>query len=434
MRDLIVLLLVLAGSVVALRKPWIGVLTWTWVSIMNPHKLAWGFATGFPVAALVASTTLIGLLFEKNRRNPFCDPSVIFLVVFMVWICITYPFSIHPETSTDLLLRALKIDLFVIITIALLHSKRQIEIFCWVVVLSLGLIGAKGGLFTIITGGSHRVWGPGGFILENNAFALALIVAFPLMRFLQLQQENKWLRRGLVAMMFLCAASILGSHSRGALIALAAMATFLWIKGPNKFIVGSIMLTVGAALIAFMPDSWSTRMSTIGTFEQDQSAMGRINAWVMAWNLASNRFFGGGFDTWGGDVFAIYNPASDSFHVAHSIYFQVLGEHGFMGLAIWLAIWLFVWRAAKQLILEGQKRTETKWCADLGRMCHVSLVGYTVGGAFLSQAYFDLPYDILALVVMTKRWLTEQPSSRPPAEEGTTQRQSVSATTQSGAA
>ncbi len=405
MRDLIVLSLVFAGALAALRYPWIGVMTWTWVSIMNPHKQAWGMATEFPVAALVAGTTLVGLLFEKERRNPFIDPSVGFLALFMVWICVTYPFSFHRETSTDLLLRALKIDLFVIITIVLLHSRKQIESFCWVVVLSLGLLGAKGGLFTILTGGDYRVWGPGGFILENNAFALALTMAIPLMRFLQLQQENKWIRRGLGLMMLLCAASILGSHSRGGMLALGAMGAFFWLKGPRKLVFGSIILIVGVALVTFMPEHWWERMATLRTYEQDQSAMGRINAWGMAWNLACDRFFGGGFDTWKADVFAIYGPNPRDFRVAHSIYFQVLGEHGFVGLIIWLAVWLLVWRATKQLINEGSKRLETKWCSDLGRMSQVSLVGYAIGGAFLSQAYFDLPYDILALVVITKSWL-----------------------------
>ena len=50
-------------------------------------------------------------------------------------------------------------------------------------------------------------------------------------------------------------------------------------------------------------------------------------------------------------------------------------------------------------------RPECKWLADLGAMCQVSLVGYLVGGAFLSLAYFDLPYNILVLVVVARQWL-----------------------------
>jgi hypothetical protein len=44
-----------------------------------------------------------------------------------------------------------------------------------------------------------------------------------------------------------------------------------------------------------------------------------------------------------------------------------------------------------------------KWAASLASMCQVSLVGFAVGGAFLSLAYFDLPYDILVVVVVLRR-------------------------------
>jgi hypothetical protein len=38
-------------------------------------------------------------------------------------------------------------------------------------------------------------------------------------------------------------------------------------------------------------------------------------------------------------------------------------------------------------------------------MCQVSLVGYMVGGAFLSLAYFDLFYDIAALPILLEKLL-----------------------------
>lgn len=411
MRDILVLALVLGGSIVALRRPWIGVLVWTWVSLMNPHRLSWGIAQNFPVSTVVAIATLIGVLFAKERRNPYADPSVVFLTMFMAWICITYPFSFYPDESAPLLTRALKIDLFILVTLLLLHSRMQIEIFAWVVVLSLGLLGAKGGLFTILTGGSYRVWGPGGFILENNAFALALTVTIPLIRFLQLQQSRKYIRHGLTVMMVLCAASVLGSQSRGGLLALSAMAVFLWLKSPRKLAFGLFMAVVAASLVVFMPASWEDRMSTIQTYDKDASSMGRINAWGMAWNLATDRVFGGGFKIDEPEVFARYAPDPTDIKVAHSIYFQILGEHGFIGLAIWLLIWIFVWRAAGILIKRGRKVADAKWCSDLGAMAQVSLIGYATGGAFLSQAYFDLPYDILALVVMSKRWLIQHERS-----------------------
>ena len=63
--------------------------------------------------------------------------------------------------------------------------------------------------------------------------------------------------------------------------------------------------------------------------------MGRINAWTMALNLAKDNFFGGGFSIYESAVFARYAPDPEA-RAAHSIYFQVLGEHGFVGLFLFL--------------------------------------------------------------------------------------------------
>jgi hypothetical protein len=85
-----------------------------------------------------------------------------------------------------------------------------------------------------------------------------------------------------------------------------------------------------------------------------------------------------------------------------------LGEHGFIGLALFLTIWGLTWRWANWLRKNATGNPETEWAAVLGGMCQVSLVGYAVGGAFLSLAYFDLPYNIMVLVVLARRWVEAQ--------------------------
>lgn len=410
MRDLLVLAIVLAGSLYALRYPWVGVMLWTWVSLMNPHALAYGFIQTFPVAAIVAISTMIGLVFTNERQSPFAESPAIWLLLFMCWICFTYPFSYNVEGSAEMLSKVLKVDLMILVGLMLLRTRRHIEILVWVIVCSLGFYGVKGGVFTILTGGSYRVWGPGGFIGGNNEVALALIIVIPLMHYLLLQATSRWVRYGFLAAMVLTAAAALGSHSRGALLAIAAMAMFLWLKSPKKMAGGVVMIIAGVALIIFMPDEWSARMNTIQTYEEDRSAMGRINAWWTAVNVAKAHVTGAGFDMYTPTIFSLFAPDPRDIHAAHSIYFQVLGEQGFIGLMLFLAIWWCVWRNASWLIANARNRPETIWCQQLGSMCQVSLVGYLVGGAFLSLAYFDLPYNILMLVTLTKQWVLANPA------------------------
>jgi probable O-glycosylation ligase (exosortase A-associated) len=184
------------------------------------------------------------------------------------------------------------------------------------------------------------------------------------------------------------------------------MAISLWWYGGRKVGLLLIILGAGITLLMFMPEHWTARMTTISEYRKDASAMGRINAWWMAWNLAAKNFFGGGYEIYNLITFSQYAPDPTDVHAAHSIYFQVLGEHGFIGLFLFILLWWLVWLSASGLRKLGKdKNPETKWASDLGAMCQVSMTGYAVGGAFLSLAYFDLPYNILVLVVLTKRWV-----------------------------
>lgn len=408
MRDALTLSIIAGCVAAALFHPWIGILAWTLLGIMNPHRYSW-LASEMPVGAALAIATMLGILFTRDRVRPVVTPTMIVLALFMLWMCITLPFSIYVDRSMDMWTRVMKIDFMIFVAAALLYTRRHILALTWVLVFSLGLYGVKGGVFTILTGGNYRVWGPPeSFVEGNNELALALVMTIPLMRFLQMQLQNKWARHAFTLAMLLTATSALGTHSRGALLALIAMAVVLWSRTRHKVASFVVLLLVGVSLVAFMPGQWEDRMHTIVNYEQDESALGRINAWWMAYNLASDRIFGGGFFIYRLAVFTQYAPVPDDVHAAHSIYFQVLGEHGFIGLALFLLMWFLVWRSAGWLRTNGSKQPESVWAGDLGAMIQASIAGYAVGGAFLSLAYFDLPYNLLLLVVITRRWVEQK--------------------------
>jgi putative inorganic carbon (HCO3(-)) transporter len=425
MRDILTVSLVGLCTVVALFHPWIGVMGWTVISIMNPHRYSYA-ASELPVAAAIAIATLIGLILTRDRVRFIAAPPVIALIAFMIWMCITLPFSILFDPSRDLWERVMKIDAMILVAVTALVSRKHVMALAWVLVASIGFYGFKGGIFTILHGGESLVWGPAdSFIEGNNELALALLMTIPLMRFLQMQINSRWAKHGMTALMLLSAASALGTRSRGALIAIIAMAVMMWLRDRRKVASGLLIVIAAVVLVAFLPEQWGERMSSIGDYQQDTSAMGRINAWWMAFNLAKDRFFGGGFAISTGIVFAAYAPVPDDVHAAHSIYFQVLGEHGFVGLALFLLLWFLVWRTASWLRKNGPAHPESAWTADMGAMCHASIAAYLVGGAFLSLAYFDLPYDVLVLLVVARRWVQEKgweresalaPSSKDPNE------------------
>jgi putative inorganic carbon (HCO3(-)) transporter len=408
MRDILLLAVFVGLLPFAVRRTWIAVLLWTWVSIMNPHKLAWGFAIDMPFAAAAAIAAFISLPYNRDRLHFPWDKSVIALLLFIVWTAITTAFAFFPGPALDQLIKVVKIQAMTLVALAAIRERKHIELFVWVNALSIGFYGLKGGIFTITSGGASRVWGPGGgFIEGNNEIGLALIMVIPLLNYLRLVTRQRLLRWLLMVVMLLSAVAALGTQSRGAFLAIAAMIFVLWLRSSRKFYSATFIVSVSLALLAFMPDTWTDRMRTIQTYEEDSSAMGRLNAWQMAVNLANDRLTGGGFVVDEASVFARYAPIPADLHAAHSIYFQVLGEHGWVGLGLFVAIGLYAFVAAGRVRRQALEQPEAEWLHHLAGMIQVSMVGYAVGGAFLSLAYFDLPYNMLVVVVACRCWLAE---------------------------
>jgi probable O-glycosylation ligase (exosortase A-associated) len=403
MRDILVTLIVFGTLPLIFKRPYWGAVLWVWISVMNPHAQGWGFARTFPFAAIIAVVTMLSLVMHKGDKRLPMVPAIIVFIGFMAWMTLTSLFAIHTELVFTQWSKVMKIFGMSLIVMMLLKERKHIELTIWSIVISIGYYGVKGGIFTIRSGGNDRVWGPAGtFIDGNNEVALAFVMVIPLMFYLMQITRNKWGRYAFMATMFLCALASLGSYSRGALLAIGAMGAFLWIKSKEKVAIGVALVLLVPVLLLAMPAQWHSRMDTIQEYKEDASAMGRVNAWHMAVNLALERPLGGGFEIYDAEVFRRYAPVPEDIHAAHSIYFQVLGEHGFIGLFIYLALGVLTWRTGGWVVKKTKLDAELKWAADLATMLQVSLLGFAVGGAFLSLAYFDVPYYLMTAMIATR--------------------------------
>lgn len=421
MRDILIMSIVLTLAVVALRRPWIGVLLWLWVSLMNPHRYAYGFSYDAPVAMIAALATMIGFLMTRERESPFKGAGVTLFTVFTGWVTLTWALGLDPNNQFDQWTKIMKVNFMVMVCLMLFRTKQQIFVLAWVLTLSVGLLSIKGGIFTILNGGNYRVWGPSGSWIDgSNEFAVATIMVIPLMRFVQLQVTSKWLGRLLLVGMLLCAASALGSHSRGALLAILAMSTVLWWRGTNRLRNGVLFLVIGFLAIHAMPEHWTQRMDTIETYEEDRSAQGRLSAWWVSWNLALSHPFGVGLSITYPELFLKHSPYGLAIGtpVAHSIWFQIMGHHGFIGFALFVGIWASTWLNAQGLRNYAKAHPEHRWVGDLGAMSQVCIAGYAVGGAFLQLAYYDFPYYVMALVFLTRVWVAKGAGATEPAYSG----------------
>jgi hypothetical protein len=71
-------------------------------------------------------------------------------------------------------------------------------------------------------------------------------------------------------------------------------------------------------------------------------------------------------------------------------------------LGLYLILGFLTWRTGSWIIRNTSKRQEYRWALDLATMIQVSLVGFAVGGTFLSLLYFDVPYYLMGAMVATR--------------------------------
>ncbi len=413
LRDIALTLTVLGLLPVCFVRPWIGILVWSWFAYMNPHRHTWGFAYDLPFSMLVAIVTLAGFVFTKDRRPLIWSRETIVLASLWGWFTVTSVFALYPGDAWTQWERVSKIFLMTFLTIPLFQDRRKLRLLLLVIAASLGFYAVKGAAFVLRTGGEFMALGAPGdtFISSNTALALALNMCLPIFFYLAKEEPRRWLRVTLYAMFFASLVAVPFTYSRGGVLGLAVVLAFLFLKARQRLLLIPVLL---AGLLAFSflaPEKWAVRMETIWNYEQDQSAMSRLVAWRVGYELANDRPLTGGgfwiFNKWG--TWARYAPEYPNRGLdAHSIYFNLLGEHGYIGLGLFLLFAIFTLATLRRLRKLGRQFHELAWVSNYSHMLQVSILAYLVTGAFLSVAYFDLAYHLLIIVVILKQLAAQE--------------------------
>jgi probable O-glycosylation ligase (exosortase A-associated) len=416
----VLLTLVLAGLVpAALVRPWIGILGWYWIGMMNPHLLTWSFARQIPVAMLVAIPTLIGLLLTRDRKGIAWNRELIIVALMFVHFTVTSFFAWSPSAAWAQWDKVWKILLMTYVTTILIYGRQRIWVLVLVIVFSIGYYGFKGGIFTFMTGGVHKIMGPGGSFLGTNVgVGVALVMVIPLLVFMARDETRPWLKTLLRVTAGLSVISAAFTYSRGAMLGLAAILPFVFLKTKRKALALIVLLPLVYYGKDLIPKELYERTETIAEYQQDTSAQARLMSWSVAWNVALEKpLTGAGFnfeysgqdERWLSYASYLIPIKEEQYaRAAHSIYFQVLGQHGFVGLGLFVALLASLlwstWRIRRAAIVDP----ETVWMANLADAIRIGVFGYVVAGAFVSMAYFDLLYVMVALVALLQRELSER--------------------------
>jgi putative inorganic carbon (hco3(-)) transporter len=339
MLSLAIIFLIILCIPFAFRYPFFGLCLYIWLDYVAPDRMFSGvYSEAFRLSLMTIAVTLVGwLLFERNSK---LGPSFALklLLVFALWVSVTTVLSVYPITAALKYERFIKNVVIVILGVLLIDTKERLLIVFGTIFAATAIHSARGAAITIVTGGGgYAVVGTSGTYLEERnyvamAFLMAVSFGIFLVRHFKRAGYPKWSRWVLGIATLCCMISTVGTQSRGALVAAGATALVAVLFAKRRIAALSSIFVMAIATYFLAPDAWVKRMRSIGEYSEDNASTSRLDTWKFAWDYAlENPIFGGGFSIF----LANKNETSSlGYFEAHSYYFEVLAEHGFVGLFI----------------------------------------------------------------------------------------------------
>jgi probable O-glycosylation ligase (exosortase A-associated) len=434
MRDLVLLAILPFMIYFMARRPFIGAGMWIWTALFFPNAWVYGIAGNIRYNLLFTTVAILSYLALKNKPRAVFGTLGAMVLLFFAWTTISTMFTLAPpDRSWDIWGRFAKVITLFVFVILVVEKKLHVDFFLGCVVLSVGFYGDLEALKFLASGGGHKIAGlPGHVLGDRNELSLAFVMTLPICYYLlgEYGQRSRVIQLGLLGTMALLVAAVIGTQSRGGFVALAGLGGYLFLKTDRKVLVGLLIVALAIGLSYFVSEEWMSRMNTIESAETDASFMGRVTAWKLSFILAmQNPVFGGGFKSL--ETFSVWTQLSQHFfeydwfytgtalpnaeraRAAHSVYFQVLGDQGFGGLAIYLACLFGAFRKAWHIARSVKRDGGPKWIGSLATMLQLSIFSFALGGAALSLAYFELTFAIMALLIVMERRILPQARGEP---------------------
>lgn len=427
MRDLVMLAMTVAWIPMAFMNGFVAFLLWIYTSMLSPQFFLYGFMSGFRFVFVFAGITLGLLLLGriKERGQFIWDKIGVLLVIFIAHALISALLAMNSNPAVGFRLENfVKGMALALVAPYLLTSRERIHAALIVVVAGLGFHGVVDGSKVIASGGAHNVRGVIGASLgDNNLLALGMVMLLPFTLYLAKYSASRVAKWAFFGVFVLCVMTVLGSNSRGGFLALAILGVWYWVTSPRKIMSAVFVAIVAAGVVNFAPDRWFDRISTIQNAGEDESFMGRVAAWKVSVNIANdNPIFGAGFDAvqvapiWDQykstqNFINIEIPNDILYKAAHSNYFQLMGDVGYVGLFLFLALLASAFVTRWQIkSLVKRLPGDNSWASDLSTAITLSLVAFMVGGAGVSLAYFELAYLQIVMISIVFHLLQKQTS------------------------
>ena len=430
MRDLAFIGFLVALIGMGFRRPFLLVLAYVYIDIVSPQRLTYLLLNSVPISLIAVGLAVVAWAMVDDKRDSRVAPrqGLILLLLIYCWFTTGHAdFPVEAQDKWDWVWKNLTFAVFLPLT---LRTRLRIEALLLFIILSAASIVIVGGIKTLASGGGY---GELNLMVANNsglyegsiisAVAIALI---PIILWFTRHGTifaPDWRVRGFAyALIFACLLIPVGTSARTGLLCIALLAVLMLREIKRRMLYLGALALLGVAAVPFLPSAFSDRMATIKTYQADESASTRLAVWKWTIDYAKTHPFGGGFEAYrqnsvrydtvkvagsGASTTIERNVTVDKSRAYHSSYFEMLGEQGYPGLALWLLInAIGLWRM--ELLRRRYREGDFAWAGSLaGALQHAHLI-YLLGGAFVGIAFQSVLYMLIGAQVGLDTYLARK--------------------------
>lgn len=436
--------------VLGIRRPFLWVLLYVYIDILAPQRIGYSIIASLPVSLIAFAAAFGGWLAldrKQGARFTIRQGLMLALLVYCWWTTGNADFPVEAATKWDWVWKALLFAIFLPLT---LTTRARIEGLALMLVLAIATIVIGTGMKTVLGGGGYEnlkfFVNDNSGIYESSTLATVAIGLIPVIWW--------FVRHGTVfrphwavtafaaALTFACLLVPIGTEARTGLLCIAALGVLMlrYTRHRLLFIAGAGVL--GLTALPFLPQSYYERMATIAAPGGDESASTRVAVWQWTLDYVDEKPFGGGFDAYRGNRFSYVMPVKevagntttveykevvDEGRAFHSSVFEMLGEQGWPGLAIWLALHgLGLWQMERiQRRWRGREDEAERWIAPFAAALQMGAVIYLVGALFQGIAYQPVMLMLVGLQIGLHSYCQRIDSARALLDRSTARKQAA---------
>ena len=437
MRDLAFLGFLTALFGMGLRRPFLLVCAYVYIDVVSPQRLTYYLLNSVPISLIAVVLAVVGWAIADDKTDSRFAPRQALILLLLIYCGITTMTADFPTEALfkwDWAWKALAFAAFLPLT---LRTRLRIETLLCYMIVSASAIIIVGGIKTLASGG-------GGYgelnlmvtdntgMYESSIISMVAICMIPLIlwftKFGTIFPPDWKVKGFCYCLIFACLLLPVGTSARTGLICIALLAVLMLREVKRRVLYLVLLAAVGTAAVPMLPKSYTERMGTIQGYQADESASTRLAVWAWTWDYAKRHPFGGGFAAYiqnniRYDRKVVAKPGeaapaaigttltTDKSRAYHSSYFEMLGEQGFPGLAIWLLINLI--GLVRMEVLRRRYRdpaSELAWAGALAAALQNAHLVYLAGGAFVGIALNPFVFMLIGAQIGLDTYLARRRS------------------------